>query len=90
MHVIDLSTFDQALGVARRLNAHDRARLIARLADELAAAQPLAETPVSNAWTNLLAFNAEIREIFPDISPGARLESDRRERDDAQLRGDAT
>jgi hypothetical protein len=40
MTTVNPSTLDQALALARQLSARDRARLIAQIAEELAAAAP--------------------------------------------------
>lgn len=85
MSTTDTPTLDEALGVARRLSRQDRARLIARLADELATPHSASTAPPTpaDAWSRLLAFNADIRAHYPNASPAARLEADRRERDEA-------
>lgn len=78
-------TLDQALALARRLSPHDRAALIGRLAQELAApAAP--KPPAADAWARWAALRDEIGRAFPDAQLGARLEADRRERDES-LRG---
>lgn len=46
MTAANLPTLDQALALARRLSARDRARLIAQIAEELAeATPPITATP---------------------------------------------
>lgn len=75
------ATLDQALALARRLSPHDRAMLIGRLAQELAAPVPL--PAVGDAWAQWAALREEIRSAYPDARLGERLEADRRERDES-------
>jgi hypothetical protein len=78
-------TLRQALDIARRLSARDRAQLIAVLAQELV--EP-ASHPVNDGWSRWAALRADIARHYPDAQLGERLDADRRERD-KQLSGSA-
>lgn len=74
--------------LADQLPPLDQARLIEHLSRQLAMAalaQPSPPEParLPAAWTHLFAISDDIRATYPDASPAARLEADRRERDAA-------
>lgn len=79
-------TLDQALALARRLSPQDRAALIGRLAQELAAPAAPPQPTTGDAWMRWAALRTEIGREHPDAQLGERLDADRRERDEA-LRG---
>lgn len=76
-----LQTFDQVLMSARQLAPCERARLIAHLAEELAA------PPASDGLARFHAFVSDFRATYPHADVSGRLEADRRERD-AILQGE--
>lgn len=86
MSTISEPTLDQALALARRLSPQDRAALIGRLAQELAAPVAPSQPSSDNVWARWAALREDIGRNFPDAQLGARLDADRRERDEA-LRG---
>jgi len=81
MTTVDTPTLDQTLALARRLLPHERARLIAVLAEELVVAPAPAKSP--DAWARWAALRDDIARTYPDARPSKRLDADRRDRDRA-------
>ena len=76
-------TLDQALALARRLSPQNRAALISRLAHELASPTGPAQTTTNDAWARWADLREEIGRKYPDAHLAERLQTDRRERDEA-------
>lgn len=75
--------YNQVLALAHKLNAHQKAHLIAGLAVELATESP--DTPVANdSWARLEAFRCEMELLGPKaLNFATQLDEDRQTRQDS-------
>jgi hypothetical protein len=80
MTTADPPTLDQALALARRLSARERARLIAALAAELAEPPHGESALANNAWANFQRLRDELAALPARRLASEQLEADRAER----------
>ncbi len=74
------TTFERVLDAARQLSRQDRARLIATVAEELAAPITPAEQQTIDPWQRLDQLREELHTLYPEARFGERLDADRNER----------
>jgi len=80
-----IQTLDTVLTAARQLAPRDRARLVARIVEEMVEpTAAVAPQPANNdAWEQMNKIRAEFATLQPVAgSPAEQLERDRRERDE--------
>lgn len=75
-------TLDQALALARRLSPQDQATLIGQLAQAMIARVAPDRPSGADAWARWSALRDDISRSFPQAQLSARLDADRRERDE--------